>query len=995
MKSKLITLLSLAWTMCAPAQSQYAGIYGGTVNDTTFSDPNAGIFAVFVGTNGLATVVGYDIDSFNNYNSGQAGGLAAQFNVPANGSWNFSSNNTIYGVSGSGVITNGTISGTLTYTNGDTVALTNGYKQSPLGSFQNAAGYYSGSFSGTFGGQPASGPLMGVLSPNGQVTFSVFVSGALNDGGQGQLGSNNKFTTTNATSGSVVSGTLTNATLKIGGIISNPSGSGTWAMSRSNYVFGVATTNLPAGVTTMPYRQTLAAYGGPTNFTWGIISGGLPAGLSLSGAGVISGTPTTAVTTNFTVRATNALSATATQALSFVIYAFATNATFTVSPLVVSNTYPGTITLVTSNLAGGETVVVQKYLDLNTNSVIDAGDWLVQQFNLTDGRAGMVIGGVTNFNVPGDWNPAAGVITTTMNFKNGDFMQNIVGKYLYKLSSSIGHFAPITNVLFTVTNASFAQTIKGTVVSNGVAIPNASVLLFPWILGQTGPISGPTAGVIANISGLYSIAVPTGTYGVIAFKSNYVCNFATPVIVTLTNSQTISNNLTLTNSTVSISGTLVDAGNSNLKLRGILLPIQADNGFMGIGFTDTNGNFTVRVSSGQWNVRPDDPSLIVHGYPGLNNGITVDTTTGNVANVTIALPQATSLIYGSVKDNLGNPFVGLDVYASDTGNLYQADAYTDANGNYVLGVLGLGSDVYWWMQANGSLQLTNYVFSQETINGNISAGQAVLQNFTAILATNYIIGRVKDNNGNPIAGVGVNANATINGTNYQTHADTDAGGNYWLNVASTNWSVSVNCNGGSDSLSSLGNYICPNNQTITISNNNGLANFTVQTNINAGGPLQVTTAALPGGAVGQAYDQQLTADGGNPNPTYSWSVYSGALPSGLAMDSGGTIQGKPTFGGTNQFTVQVSDNNGSTATQALSLTIGKLALGVPVWLSNQFQMWLTGATNQNYTVQVSINLNSTNWTTLLMTNNAVTNSFILVDPSATNKQGFYRIVTGP
>ena len=117
---------------------------------------------------------------FKHY-SGQAGGVAAQFNVPANGNWNFSSNNTIYGVSGSGSIANGSFSGTLNFTNGDTVQL-NGSQQSPLGSFQNAAGFYSGTFSGNFGGQPISGPLIGVLSANGQITFSVFFNGALNDG---------------------------------------------------------------------------------------------------------------------------------------------------------------------------------------------------------------------------------------------------------------------------------------------------------------------------------------------------------------------------------------------------------------------------------------------------------------------------------------------------------------------------------------------------------------------------------------------------------------------------------------------------------------------------------------------------------------------------------------------------------------------------------------------------------------------------------------------
>ena len=319
MKTNLIALLAFTWTLSALAQSPYAGIYGGTVDDTTYGDDNDGVFAVFVGTNGQATVAGYDVDSFKHY-TGQAGGIAAQFNVPANGNWNFSSNNTIYGVSGSGSIASGSFSGTLNFTNGDTVRLI-GSLQSPLGGFQNAAGFYSGTFSGNFGG-PVSGPVIGVLSANGQFTFCNFFNGALNDGGQGQFDSDNQFATTNRTSGTVESGTLTNATLKIGGTTSTYYGSGTYTMSRANYVFGVATTSLPAGMATVPYSQTLTAYGGPTNYTWGIISGGLPAGLGLSSSGVISGTPTVAVTNNFTVRATNAVGLTATQALSLAVYPY-------------------------------------------------------------------------------------------------------------------------------------------------------------------------------------------------------------------------------------------------------------------------------------------------------------------------------------------------------------------------------------------------------------------------------------------------------------------------------------------------------------------------------------------------------------------------------------------------------------------------------------------------------------------------------------------------
>src|SRR5262245_17176521 len=73
---------------------------------------------------------------------------------------------------------------------------------------------------------------------------------------------------------------------------------------------------------------------------------------------------------------------------------------FSISPSTVSNLYSGYITVQVTNLTAGDTVLLQTWLDANTNGVIDAGDTLSQQSQLTDGQPGMVIGGVTNVNVP-------------------------------------------------------------------------------------------------------------------------------------------------------------------------------------------------------------------------------------------------------------------------------------------------------------------------------------------------------------------------------------------------------------------------------------------------------------------------------------------------------------------------------------------------------------------------------------------------------------------
>src|SRR6266487_5104452 len=112
------------------------------------------------------------------------------------------------------------------------------------------------------------------------------------------------------------------------------------------------------------------------------------------------------------------------------------------------------IDLQITGLTNGETVVDQKFLDANSNDVIDDADLLVQQFNLSDGQAS-VIGGVTNFNVPGDTDTTAGQITAQLSFLNNDFTQNIIGKYAFKLSSPSGRFSPITS-LFNVTNVPYA-----------------------------------------------------------------------------------------------------------------------------------------------------------------------------------------------------------------------------------------------------------------------------------------------------------------------------------------------------------------------------------------------------------------------------------------------------------------------------------------------------------------------------------------------------------
>ena len=82
----------------------------------------------------------------------------------------------------------------------------------------------------------------------------------------------------------------------------------------------VTTSALPNGNVGLTYSQTLLAIGGTTPYTWAIASGTLPAGLSLSASGVISGIPTTVGgPTSVNFRVTDRANTTATKTLTITV----------------------------------------------------------------------------------------------------------------------------------------------------------------------------------------------------------------------------------------------------------------------------------------------------------------------------------------------------------------------------------------------------------------------------------------------------------------------------------------------------------------------------------------------------------------------------------------------------------------------------------------------------------------------------------------------------
>uniref|UniRef100_Q020Y1 Conserved repeat domain n=1 Tax=Solibacter usitatus (strain Ellin6076) TaxID=234267 RepID=Q020Y1_SOLUE len=137
----------------------------------------------------------------------------------------------------------------------------------------------------------------------------------------------------------------------------------------------ITTTSLTGGIVGTPYTQNLSAIGGNGAYTWQLVAGTLPAGLTLNpSTGVISGTPTAAVTaTQLTFKVTDSAatpqSAVATLALTIAAQASGplkittsslntglVNAPYSQTLAATGGTAPYSWRLVTGRLPGGFTL---------------------------------------------------------------------------------------------------------------------------------------------------------------------------------------------------------------------------------------------------------------------------------------------------------------------------------------------------------------------------------------------------------------------------------------------------------------------------------------------------------------------------------------------------------------------------------------------------------------------------------------------------------------
>ena len=168
-------------------------------------------------------------------------------------------------------------------------------------------------------------------------------------------------------------------------------------------------------------------------------------------------------------------------------------------------------------------------------------------------------------------------------------------------------------------------------------------------------------------------------------------------------------------------------------------------------------------------------------------------------------------------------------------------------------------------------------------------------------------------------------NATVGGTYNQSVTFTGGHGPFTWNISVGALPAGFAINPGTGVITSASVPNAPGTSSFTVQvvdSSNPAQSATKALSISiVTGPLAVTAATLPTGAVGDVYQlTNLGASGGVP--PYTWSITTGALPTGLnPLSSGGQISGTPTASGTFNFTAKVTDSSSTTATGNFSITV--------------------------------------------------------------------------
>ena len=700
---------------------------------------------------------------------------------------------------------------------------------------------------------------------------------------------------------------------------------------------------MPNGTEGVAYSETLTASGGDGTYTWALFNATtLPAGLALNTTtGVISGTPSTAGTTNFEVEVTsNGQTATAALAITIDLPAPAVT---TSSPM--PNGTEGVAYSETLTASGGDGTYTWALFNATT---LPAGLALNTTTGVISGTPSTA--GTTNFEVEVTSNGQtataalaitidlpAPAVTTSSPMPNGT--EGVA--YSETLTASGGD-GTYTWALFNATTLPAGLALNTTTGVISGTPSTAGTTNFEVEVTSNGQTATAALAITIDLPApavTTSSPMPNGTEGVAYSETLTASGGDGTYTWALFNATTLPAGLALNTTTGVISGTPSTAGTTNFEVEvtsngqtataalaiTIDLPAPAvttsspmPNGTEGVAYSETltasggDGTYTWAL----FNATTLPAGLALNTTTGVIGGTpsTAGTTnfevevTSNGQTATAALAITIDLPAPAVTTSSPMPNGTEGVAYSETLTASGGDGtYTWAlfNATTLPAGLALNTTTGVISGAPSTAGTTNFEV-EVTSNG---------QTATAALAITIDLPAPAVTTSSPMP------NGTEGVAYSETLTASGGDGTYtWALFNATTLPAGLALNTTTGVISGTPSTAGTTNFEVEVTSNGQTATAALAITIDLPAPAVTTSSPMPNGTEGVAYSETLTASGGDG--TYTWALFNATtLPAGLALNTTtGVISGTPSTAGTTNFEVEVT-SNGQTATAALAITI--------------------------------------------------------------------------
>lgn len=629
----------------------------------------------------------------------------------------------------------------------------------------------------------------------------------------------------------------------------------------------VTTTSLPNVVANTTYSATLTSTGGATPITWSITVGSLPTGLNLNtSSGAITGTPTTAGTSNFTVQAQDSSTPplTGTKALSI-----------TVIPV---------LSITTSSLVNGITGTTYSATLASTGGY-GAVTWSVSVGSLP---AGLTL------------NASSGAFTgTPTTAGTSDFTVQAAdsGTPQQKVTKALS-ITIIQQLVITTTSLP-----TGAVTSNYSATLQYSggVPAITWAI-TVGSLPG---GLTLNASTGVISGVPTAS-GNFQFTAQATDSGTPQQIVTKQLNITINPALSITTTSPMPSGTVNTAYSQTVQTNG--------GGIPPLAWTITAGSLP--------------PGLSLNATSGAITG-TPTTATGSPFSFTVqAADSGTPQQIATKALSISIATAPLSVATTSlpngvNGQSYSATLQSAGGTPPVTWSISSGSLPSWATLTASTGAITGTpnatgttTFTVKATDSTVPTAQTATKSLSIVVNTALSITSTSLPNGTTGTAYSATLTATGGVTPY-TWSVSSGSLPSWASLNSSTGAITGTPNAGGTTnftVQATDSSSPPQTATQSLSITVTVPALTITT----------TSSSLPAGTINVAYTTtQLNASGGIP--PYTWTITSGSLPTGMnPLSSSGQISGTPTATGTFDFTVQVTDSatpTPNTTTASLSITV--------------------------------------------------------------------------